>query len=203
MAGNAVTRYLASRKNITGTVLAAGTAAATVPTHLAGDWWPAAVVGVYALGAAVMPEPRSMRTGTQGTQQLVAGLRTDLQRLVDSTDRAANRMPAEGYQAFRDTVDDLRDVLARPARLAVSPDDLHVVERTVHDYLPTTIEGYLHLPADRLTVPGPEGRTADQELVHQLGAVRERVAGVRRSLVAGDAQTLSDQGRFLDERLGG
>ncbi|AKT50462.1 hypothetical protein ADJ73_02475 [Arsenicicoccus sp. oral taxon 190] len=200
-----MTRYLASTKNIVGSVLGLGAAAVTVPTDLAGGWWPAAVVGAYAVGAAVAPGVRRRRglvTGTQGTQQLIMELRTELQRLVDQTDKVSNRLPEEGYLAFHRVVAVLRDILQRAEQLATSPDDLHVVDRTIRDYLPTSLQAYLNLPSSyaRETTLA-DGRTPAQELVHQMQVLEQRLGTVQSAIYAGDAQTLVDQGRFLEEKF--
>lgn len=204
MAANPVTRYLASTKNIVGSVLGLGAAAVTVPTDLAGDWWPAAVVGVYALGAAVAPGRRrtgSLTTGAQGAQTLIAELRAELQHLVDKTDKASGRLPEEGYLAFHRVVALLRDILQRSEQLATSPDDLHVVERTVRDYLPTSVQSYLNLPPGYVAAPSAAGRTPAQEITHQLQVLEERLGTVQSAIYGGDAQTLSDQGRFLEDKF--
>lgn len=204
MAGNAVTRYLASTKNIVGSVLGLGAAAVTVPTDVIGDWWPAAVVGIYAVGAAVAPgaRKRGLATGTQGTQVLIMDLRTELQRLVDSTDKLSGRLPEEGYLAFHRVVAVLRDILQRAEQLATSPDDLHVVDRAIRDYLPTSLQAYLNLPASYAQEATlVEGRTPAQELVHQMQVLEQRLGTVQSAIYAGDAQTLSDQGRFLEEKF--
>ena len=205
MAGNALTRYLASTKNIVGSVLGLGAAAVTVPTDLAGDWWPAAVVGLYAVGAAVAPGARrrgGLATGTQATQALIVDLRTELQRLVDQTDKSSNRLPEEGYLAFHRVVAVLRDILQRAEQLATSPDDLHVVQRTVRDYLPTSLQAYLNLPGSYARdAPGAEGRTPAQEMTHQMQVLEQRLGSVQSAIYAGDAQTLTDQGRFLEEKF--
>lgn len=199
---NAVAAYLSSSKNITGSILALGTAAATIPTDVVGGWWPVAVGGLYAVGAAVAPRDKRVQTPSVGASaRQVAQLRDDLQDVVDKTDKAADRLPREAYASFRRMVGVLREILAQASKLSNSPDDLFVVSKTIRDYLPTPLRSYLNLPSDIANRPGRDGRSPSDELVAQFRLLEGQLTTMRESYYRGDTQALRTQGRFLEERF--
>lgn len=188
-----VTHYLGSAKNVVGGILAAAGFAVAGPFGLGMDpvSWSALTAGAYGVGALVTPWRR--RESSDVVTATV--LRTQLQTLVDATDKKRTRMPQSTYAVFREVVDALRDILGRAEALGRSPEDLHVVSATIRDYLPTSLDGY-----DAVwNSPVPDGATPPAAMLErQLQILRDQLAKVRESITAGDSRALADQGRFLE-----
>lgn len=195
-------RYLTSAKNLGGVV---GGVAASVATVLATPYdnaWPLAAAGAYALVAAVAPKRRiSADEANARSARSAQQLREELQPLVDRGDKAANHMPPEAYSSFRQIVDTLRRVLDRSVQLQTSSDNLHVVSQTIRDYVPTSLDTYLSLPAEMRGRRGPTGRTPGEELTTQLGLLAGELKRVEENLYTGDLQALAVQSRFLESKF--
>lgn len=128
--------------------------------------------------------------------------RQALQKLVDRIDKASARLPREAYASFSRIKVVLRACLDRAPQLAASQDNLHVVSRTIRDYLPTALETYLDLPRQYAEQVDVQGRgTPAQQLVDQLHLLEERLEQVKQALYVGDANALANHGRFLEEKF--
>ena len=79
---------------------------------------------------------------------------------------------------------------------------LFAVERTVTDYLPTTLNAYLRLPkAYASTRVIRSGKTASALLGEQLDLIDEKMQEVAEAVAKDDVGKLLAQGRFLEERF--
>jgi hypothetical protein len=85
-----------------------------------------------------------------------------------------------------------------------SPGYAFVVQKTVTDYLPSTLQAYLNLPRAYATVHRfSDGRTAAQMLLDQLTLLDKKLDDVADAVNKNDADALLANGRFLEDRFGG
>lgn len=144
-------------------------------------------------GSGTAPEPE------------VAALRASLRALVQRVNRAADRLPEGVVPQVREIEDALRELLdhvAASAGSATSAQERYTLGATVQDYLPTSVDAYLALPAAfAATHRSPAGRTAGEELLEQLVRLDAAVRDLALAVYSGDAERLSTQGRFLDSRF--
>jgi hypothetical protein len=96
-----------------------------------------------------------------------------------------------------------RGLLAQAARFPAGSRSLHLVERTLAQYLPATIDAYLALPSSAATAPvAPDGRTGLQVLRDQLDLLESRLDEVASDLWQMDVGRLLANERFLEEHFG-
>ncbi len=125
-----------------------------------------------------------------------------LTQLVRQVNRAGGRMPEGGVPAVREVEDVLRPLLrylrANPATEA----EMLGVRAIVTDYLPTTVQTFLALPADFAAGHRNRlGRTPAEELIEQLALLVDGAREYATAIYAGDAQNLTNQGRFLQAKF--
>lgn len=97
----------------------------------------------------------------------------------------------------------LDEIVARWSDLAAAPDQAHVVEQMIIDYLPTSIQKYLNLPRTFALQSRVEGKkSAHDELIDQLTILQTESDRIRTALYSRDLEALGDQGRFLREKFG-
>jgi hypothetical protein len=175
--------YLTSRKNLVGL---AG-AAIGLGLNLAGvigDIWPAAAVGLYAIGALVTPperpEPLSL---TDDLRQDAAGLLelVDRRTLPAGAGAAVTRIVV----AARTVLDRLDEIADDPADRAAAPERLATVAEILRVDLPRCLDAYL---------ARPDTAAAAAELATQLdlvAAVTDRLAGEVPEVTAARAEELT------------
>ncbi|MEV4396766.1 hypothetical protein [Nonomuraea sp. NPDC049607] len=194
-----VLRYLGSTRNIAGCLLALLGLAAHL-LGLAGAFWPVVVAALYGAGALLAP-PERLRLRVSHAEMETSALRADLDALLR---RIEGRFPADVHLAVEGIAEVVRGVLGRAEQLAASPDELHVVSRTIRGYLPAGLEAYANLPRGyALTRRAGRERSAHEELLSQLALLDARLREVADAVHRGDEQALRDQGRFLRDRFGG
>jgi hypothetical protein len=125
-----------------------------------------------------------------------------LTQLVRQVNRAGGRMPEGGVPAVREVEDVLRPLLrylrANPATEA----EMLGVRGIITDYLPTTVQTFLTLPPDFAAVHRNRlGRTPAEELIEQLTLLVEGAREYATAIYEGDAQNLTNQGRFLQTKF--
>jgi hypothetical protein len=196
-----VGRWLASTKNIVGCALAAVAVAAQLVVGL-GALWPVIVVAAYAIGALVAPRDRvSLQLGSDAAASADA-LREQLAVLRRSLRGEARRLPADATALVDGILTDLDEIVGRLDELSSRPDQRHVVEQMILDYLPTTLQRYLNLPRTFALGSRVEGRrTAHEELLEQLGILQGESRRIRDAVYARDLNALGDQGRFLRDKF--
>ena len=198
--------YLGSRANIFGSVLGIGTLGAHLGLLAAGTeglgWlWPAAVAGMYGIGAIVAPRAKvDLHVGSGALE--AEQLRKDLDALRRRVQRSQGKLPGDVQQLTRGILDTLDIILRRGETLAGNADAMFTVGRTIQDYLPTSLETYLNLPRAYATQRRVAGkRTAHEELVAQLRLLQTELTKIADGVFADDANALSNQGRFLEDRF--
>jgi len=190
------TQYLYSNKNIAGCV-GALVGLVLFLAGVVGALWPVVVVGLYAIGALILPPPKvlDLRSGLEPA---------DLQRAMDEQmTRIAGKVPDDVLAQVRQIHASVRDVLARRDNLPPGSPDEYIVEQTVRDYLPTALESYLRLPrayANRVVVS--DGRTARQILLDQLATIDREMRNIVTAVARGDTDRLLAHERFLADRFG-
>jgi hypothetical protein len=199
-------RYLSSRANIVGGLAAL----ATLGLHLAlvaagtsglGFLWPIAVAGTYGIGALLAGRSKADLHVGYGDVE-VGQLRRDLDHLRTRVRKYGGRLPGEIQMRTRALISTIEEILARGDQLAGQPEALHVVGRTIRDYVPTSLEAYLNLPRGFAMQRRVEGRrTAHEELVSQLDILQTELSRIAEAVFQGEARSLADQGRFLESKF--
>jgi len=193
-----VLRYLVSPKNLIGGALAL----LGLVLHLFGllgpfPVWVLVVVALYAVGALLGPrrrpqvakdtfDPQEIRHSLDHTYQMTHG------RLpVDAQSRVA-RIRAE-----------ILELLPHAAEFPPGSQDLYVLRRMAVDYLPTTIEAYLALPATYATERVvQDGKTPLQVMNEQLELLDSKMEEIAEAVHRRDSDRLLANGLFLEERFG-
>jgi hypothetical protein len=95
------------------------------------------------------------------------------------------------------------DILPKLPNTTIDRQDLFALERTVSDYLPTTLDNYLTLPrAYASSHVVANGKTAEQLLGEQLDLIDQKMKEISDAVAKDDVGKLLAQGRFLEERFG-
>lgn len=88
-------------------------------------------------------------------------------------------------------------------RFPTGSEDLYVLERTVSEYLPTTLQAYLDLPPGyEGAVVTADGKTALQSLWDQLNLMDTKLDEIAFNVHRQNLDRLVANGRFLEERFG-
>ncbi len=148
------------------------------------------------------PPPQVAAPSEPAQAETPAELLDKLTELVSEVNVAGARMPEGGVPAVRDVEDELRPLLVYLGKHPATEAEMVGVRAMVNDYLPTTVHTFLALPAafaeshrNRL------GRTPAEELVEQLYLLADGAREYATAIYAGDAQKLSNQGRFLQNKF--
>lgn len=199
---SAAGRWLGSSKNILGSALGAGAIAAQLLVGL-GPLWPLIVAASYGVGALVAPRDQvDLRLGI-GAGASATQLGEQLRLLRRSMRGEARRLPDDANAVLGRILDALDEIVARWQELASSPDQSHVVEQMILDYLPTSVQTYLNLPRTYALQTRVNGRkTAHEELLDQLAILETESTRIRGAIYARDVEALSDQSRFLRDKFG-
>lgn len=153
-----------------------------------------------ALNPAAQP-PQQFATAPGGSAS-AAELQTRLTKIVRDVNEAGGRMPEGGVPAVREVEDVLRPLLTYLQANPATETEMLGVRAMLEDYLPTTIDSFLKLPAHFATTHrNPAGRTPADELLVQLELLADGAQEYATAIYAGDAQRLSNQGRFLHDKF--
>jgi hypothetical protein len=87
-------------------------------------------------------------------------------------------------------------------RFPLGSKDLYVVQHTATDYLPTTINAFLEVPAWSVDTPTPDGRTPLKILHDQLDLLEAKLDEIAESVRNQRVDRLLANERFLEERFG-
>jgi hypothetical protein len=188
--------YLYSRKNIAGSLLALG-GIGLFFAGLIGPVWPAVVIGMYLIGALVTPNGQ--------TWNLIGGQDiSDLSSTLSSQVSAVKgKLPDEVFQKVLSIQQTLQAILPKISRLGPGSQDAFIVQKTITDYLPSTMQAYLNLPRAYATVHRmSDGRTAAQVILDQLTVLDSRLEQVAEAVNKNDTDALLANGRFLEDRFG-
>jgi hypothetical protein len=191
-------RYLVSAKNLIGCALAV----VGLVLHLFGllgpfPVWLLVVVALYAVGALVGPRRKPK----------VAKDTFDPQEIKRSLDHAYQmthgRLPADSQSRVAHIRAEVLELLPHAADFPTGSQDLYVLRRMAVDYLPSTIEAYLALPATYATERVvQDGKTPLQVMNEQLELLDAQMAEIAEAVHRRDSDRLLANGIFLEERFG-
>lgn len=159
-----------------------------------------AAAGAFAVGAYFGGRGRADLHLDDG-EVSVERLQRDLEGLRARIRRYGGRLPGDVQRRSRELLRTLDMILQRGGQLTDNPEALHIVGRTIRDYLPTSLETYMNLPRSFATQRQLEGRTAFDELTAQLDLLQVELSRVEDAVYRNQAQSLSDQSRFLEQKF--
>lgn len=111
-------------------------------------------------------------------------------------------LPSDALAAVERIGARLDELVRRTDQTATDAVDRDLLARIITDYLPSSLNAYVALPAGyAMTAPTAGGRTPHAELMHQLGLLEREVADIATAVYAGDTARLQAQGRFLEDRF--
>jgi hypothetical protein len=190
-------RYLYSRKNIVACLLAF-LGLGLFFLGVIGSVWPGVVLGLYLIGALVTPNDRQWNLLGAETPSDLAGA------LSHQVSAIRGKVPEDVYQKVVSIQQTILGILPKIDRLGPGSQDAFVVQKTVSDYLPSTLQAYLNLPRAYATVHRfSDGRTAAAVLLDQLTLLDKKLDEVADAVNKNDADALLANGRFLEDRFGG
>lgn len=190
-------RYLGSRKNVAGSLLALG-GLVLFFLGLLGPIWPLVVVALYLIGALAVPSPRRVLVGNASFDPEL--VRSALDRLVR---RVENRASPDVVAKVREIQQEILGVLPLADQFPPGSEDLFVIQRTATDYLPSALDPYLALPPEYAATRQVQGgKTPKQVLLEQLELIDSKMDEVVDAIHQRDTDRLLASGRFLEERFG-
>jgi hypothetical protein len=189
--------YLYSRKNIVGCLLAL-LGLLLFFLNVIGSVWPAVVLGLYLIGVLITPSGRQWNlAGGEAPSDLAGALSHQVASI-------RGKVPDDVYQKVVSIQQTILGILPKLDRLGPGSQDAFVVQKTVSDYLPSTLQAYLNLPRAYAAVHRfGDGRTAGQVLIDQLTLLDKKLDEVADAVNKNDADALLANGRFLEDRFGG
>jgi hypothetical protein len=192
--------YLYSRRNIVGTVLAIGGLALHFVGIVAGPLWLPITIGLYAIGALLVPSDRGLELRL-GAAQDASEIRAGLDRLLRSLQgKVADDLYAK-VVSIQGSILATLNVGGAPGE-AADP-NVYLIRQTALSYLPDAFTTYLRLPraiAERRRVA--DGRTPHDVLLDQLDLMDHRLLDVADDIARHDSDKLLANGRFLAEKFG-
>jgi len=191
-------RYLVGAKNLIGCALAL----VGLVLHLFGllgpfPVWVLVVVALYIVGALVGPRRRpKVAKDTFDPQEIKRALDHAYQMTL-------GRLPADSQSRVARIRTEILDLLPHAAEFPPGSQDLYVLRRMAVDYLPTTIEAYLALPAAYATGRVvQDGKTPLQIMNEQLELLDAQMGEITEAVHKQDSDRLLANGIFLEERFG-
>ncbi|MDQ1552364.1 MAG: hypothetical protein QOD50_1786 [Actinomycetota bacterium] len=195
-------RWLESGKNIVGSGLAVIAIILEVTVGL-GAFWPVIVIAAYGVGALLWPRDRLNLTLALGESASQDDLKAQLGALRKTMNAQSARLGADVVKPLGDLLDVLDEIVSKWGDLLVAPDQSHVVQQMIVDYLPTSLQTYLNIPATyALTARVAGKKSARDELLDQLTLLMTEATKIRAAVYSKDLDALGDQSRFLQDKFG-
>ena len=195
-------RWLESGKNIVGCVLAVVAIILEVTVGL-GAFWPVIVVAAYAVGALLWPRDRLNLTLALGESASADDLKAQMASLRKTMSTQSGRLGDDVVKPLGALLDILDEIVSKWDDLLVAPEQSHVVQQMIVDYLPTSLQTYLNIPATyALTARVAGKKSAHDELVDQLTLLTTEAEKIRAAVYSKDLDALGDQSRFLQDKFG-
>lgn len=130
-------------------------------------------------------------------------LRERIAEMVRLINRNAGELPAAAVVRARLLTDTLGEIVDTTA---IRPLDIYAVisvRNTLHDYLPTTVQRYLAVPAEAREVTRSSGGSPSESLLAQLDALGVSASSVLVASQNQDVDALMTQGSFLATKFSG
>jgi hypothetical protein len=195
-------RWLESGKNIVGSVLAVIAIILEVTIGL-GAFWPVIVIAAYAVGALLWPRDRLNLTLALGESASEDDLKAQMGALRKTMGTQSLRLGQDVVKELSDLLNVLDEIVSKWDDLLVAPDQSHVVQQMIVDYLPTSLQTYLNIPATyALTARVAGKKSAHDELLDQLTLLDAEATKIRAAVYSKDLDALGDQSRFLQDKFG-
>jgi hypothetical protein len=194
-----IERFLYSRKNIAGALLAVAGVGLFV-LGITGGWVGLGVIGLlYAAGYLVVPSERGLRL-TLSNSQDSRDIRDGLNRLMTSiryrvADDVYNRVGSIAHAILQTLPQDGGSIDA-------TDPNVNLIRQTALAYLPQALDAYLAIPriyAERR--PISHGKTAHDVLLDQLNIMDAKMREVAEDIALKDTDRLLANVRFLQERF--
>lgn len=190
-------RYVWSRRNLVGLGLAV-VAGVLGAFGLFGGWWPLAVAGGYVAGAAAAPR-ESGHSVDVAPEREVQDVRRAFDKMVAEARRHTDARVTNAFERVRVAAGRVLDALGSDPAMAPH---LVTLRQIAFEHLPATLENYLNVPnAYRRLRRGPDGRTAQQQLLDQLVLLREQLDAMDEDVARRDLESLAEHGQFLETRF--
>jgi hypothetical protein len=191
-------RFLVSRKSLAGFALAGAGLALYFLGVLTGPLWLTIVVGLYFLGALLMPGKRAVDPRLHAA--------ADAKTIREGLDELVRRVQFKVAPDILAKVDSIRKsilVTLDDDDRGVADPTVYLIRQTALDYLPSALAAYLALPriyAERR--PTMRGRTPHDVLLEQLALMDSKMHEAADAKLAHDSERLLENGRFIADRFG-
>jgi hypothetical protein len=128
----------------------------------------------------------------------------EIKRSLDhSYQMTHGRLPVEAQSRVARIRAEILELLPHAAEFPAGSQDLYVLRRMAVDYLPTTIDAYLALPADYASQRVvQDDKTPLQVMDEQLELLEARMGEIAEAVHRRDSDRLLANGIFLEERFG-
>jgi hypothetical protein len=165
-----------------------------------GPGWPYIVAGLYALGWLVTWQIGPREVHLEITREAHAKvLLNELDNLIAKVQKHLSKEARKHLENLQRT---LTELLPRLAEGTVFSSEGHSVEKTVRDYLPTTLENYLRLPPAFAHMHVlKDGKTAQALLIEQLALLDQQMQAILVDVLREDTGALAANGAFLEQKF--
>ncbi|MFF7448736.1 MULTISPECIES: hypothetical protein [unclassified Streptomyces] len=194
----AISRYLESRKNITGSVCGIAGLGLTF-AGTAGPYWPVVVAGLYGAGALLAPPERPPLPDFLDSSAQLDELRGDFERLrgylaeVELPPAAAGRLTE-----LTELLGALLDPGWTAELLAHDPEGVHTLSRAVRHDLPEAVDAFVRTRWWTRLAPGQEA--PERHLERQLTLLQEEAEQLASALRETEARRQESHTRYLEDR---
>jgi hypothetical protein len=126
-----------------------------------------------------------------------------IRRALDRVGAMSQRLPEEPRAKAAEIIGAILELIPQTGLFPPGSRDLFVLQRTATEYLPTSVDAYLALPASYATTAVlRDGRTALQILGDQLDLLDVEVGEIGDAVRHRDSERLLVHGRFLEQVFG-
>jgi hypothetical protein len=194
----AISKYLESRKNITGSVCGLAGLGLTF-AGVAGPYWPVVVAGLYGAGALIAPPERPALPDFPDPSAQLDEIRADFDRLqayladVELPPAAAGRL-TELTELLAALLDPgwVTEVLAQ------DPEGVHTLSRAVRQDVPEAVDTFVRTRWWTRLAPGQE--PPERHLERQLTLLHEEAERLAASVRETEARRQESHTRYLEDR---
>ena len=117
-----------------------------------------------------------------------------LQRLRSAVDDSRRQLPPAARDELAGALGHLEEITARWDSVTAAPEQRHIVESIIYDYLPTTLDIFLR-------IPDTEKPHHAAEWTAQLSTLSGAIERSRAAVIRRDLEAIRTQGRLLEQRF--
>ncbi|NEA99655.1 hypothetical protein [Streptomyces sp. SID13726] len=196
----AISKYLESRKNITGSACGLVGLVLTF-TGVAGPYWPVVVAGLYGAGALIAPPERPAPPAFPDPSAQLDEVRTDFEKLQTYlTDIDLSVTAAARLRELTELLSALLDRGWSTELLAQDPEGVHALSRIVRRDLPEAVDSFARTRWWTRMTPGTE--SPELHLEQQLSLMKKDAEHLAKGLRDTEARRQETHTRYLEERSG-